>query len=267
MLGAMLDGMTNTAMTTLLLSVRVAALLLCTPLLRAARVPGSAQLLLVFGLSMLVAQSLGIASTEELSTTGDLIDAVVMELVLGATLGLGVSVALAAFSLAGRMLDVQIGFGLAQVFDPGTNRQVSVLDSAFNHAAVLLFLLLQGHHALLRALAISVERFPPGSSWHLALAADAVFAQAAGLFSLGFALAAPVVFCVLLVELALGVLGRNLPQMNMFVLALPIKIAVGLVALSLWFLAIEGVTTNVFATIETTWTRLLPAPSLSMSRE
>jgi len=248
----------------LLLSVRVAALLLVSPLFQAAKVPAPAQILLVLGLSLALSLNLGPAPLQGLTTTGAWIQAIGIEFVLGATLGLGVSLALATFSVAGRLLDIQIGFGLAQVFDPGTQRQVSVLDAAFTRLGVLLFLVLQGHHALLRALALSAERFPPGSNWHLAWAADAVFAQAAGLFALGFALAAPVVFCVLLVELALGVLGRNLPQMNMFVLALPVKVVVGLVALSLWFMAIGGVMTRVYATIEAAWSQVLQPPVPAM---
>lgn len=251
------DGIMDAALQALLLSLRITAMLIVTPVFQAARIPASAKVVLVAGLSIAISQNLGPANVEGLSTLGDWVQAASVELMLGATLGLGVGLAIAAFSIAGRILDVQIGFALAQVFDPGTNRQVSVLDSAFTQIGVLLFLVLNGHHALLRAVAFSAERFPVGSTWHVAQAADAVFLQAAGLFSLGFALASPVIFCVLLVELALGVLARNLPQMNMFVVALPLKIAVGLVALALWFTAIGGVMTRVYASIETSWAQML----------
>lgn len=256
--GSWFEGGMDAVLRILLLSIRITALLLVTPIFRAAPIPGSAKSVLVVGLSAAISMNLGTGLIKVSPAIGDLVQAASVELVLGATLGLGVSLAFAAFSIAGRILDVQIGFGLAQVFDPATNRQISVLESAFSQAGVLVFLVLNGHHALLRAVAYSVERFPVGSSWSIQDSADAVFAQAAGLFSLGFALIAPVVFCVLLVELALGVVARNLPQMNMFIVALPVKIMVGLVALTLWFSGIGVVMTRVYASIETFWGQMLP---------
>ena len=67
------------------------------------------------------------------------------------------------------------------------------------------------------------------------------------------------VFCILLVEFVLGVVGRNLPQMNMFTMGIPIKIVVGLIALSLWFAGIGGVMSRVYASIATTWDAIFAA--------
>ncbi|MNL31887.1 flagellar biosynthesis protein FliR [compost metagenome] len=124
-----------------------------------------------------------------------------------------------------------------------------------------MFLLLDGHHALLRGIGLSLERFPVGSPWPLTHAALPIIKQAASLFALGFALVAPVVFCILLIEFVLGVVGRNLPQMNMFAVGIPVKIIAGLIALSLWFTGIGGVMTRVYAGIATTWDQLLSAPA------
>jgi flagellar biosynthesis protein FliR len=87
-----------------------------------------------------------------------------------------------------------------------------------------------------------------------------VLRQVGGLFSLGFALAAPVAFCILLLELALGVVSRNLPQMNMFAIGIPIKIVVGLAALSLWFAGMGAVMNRIYATIYQTWDQVFLAP-------
>ena len=181
---------------------------------------------------------------------------------MGATLAIGILVAFAAISVAGRLLDVQIGFGMAQVFDPLTRQQLPVLTAAFNQLAVIFFFLINGHHTLLRAISYSVDHFPLGQSWSLQLAIIPVLKQIGVLFSLGFALASPVVFCVLLVELALGVVARNLPQMNMFVMGVPIKIVVGLVALSIWFVAMGGVLARIHGSIFQTWDRMFSAQSV-----
>ncbi|HZN46920.1 MAG TPA: flagellar biosynthetic protein FliR [Ramlibacter sp.] len=246
----------------LLLSVRIGALFFMTPLLYAVPVPGAVRVLIVLALASAI--SLPLASTVPTPLDlGVLLAAAAGELALGATLGLGILLAFAGFSLAGRLLDVQIGFGIGQVFDPVTRSQVPILTSVFDLLALMLFFLVNGHHALLRGLAYSVERFPVGRSWSLEGAAAPVLQQVAGLFTLGFALASPVVMCLLLVEFALGVVSRNLPQVNMLALGIPVKIVVGLLALALLAGTLGEASARLYASIFKTWTAIferIPMP-------
>jgi flagellar biosynthesis protein FliR len=238
----------------LLLSLRVAVVLGATPVLYAMPMPGRVRAVMVVALSVALAAGLQTGYPPPPASTGQLIEAALIEVALGATLALGILLAFAAFSMAGNLLDIQIGFGLAQVFDPVSNRPSLLLVSAFNYIAVLVFFLVDGHHALLRALAYSTEAFPLGASWQPGQVAGGVLKQVGGLFGLGFALAAPVVFCLLLVELALGVISRNLPQVNMLVIGIPTKIVVGLAVLSLWFAGMGPVMNRVYGSIYQAWT-------------
>jgi flagellar biosynthetic protein FliR len=185
--------------------------------------------------------------------SGGLLGAALAEMALGATLALGVMLAFAAFSVAGNLLDIQVGFGIAQVFDPSSNRQLPILTSLFNQLALLLFFLADGHHFLLRGLAASTVVFPPGAWWSPASGLGVIVGQAGAMFSLGFALAAPVVFCLLLVELALGVIARNLPQMNMFAVGIPVKLVAGLAALAFWLPGMGPAGARVHNTIHQGW--------------
>lgn len=221
-----------------LMSLRVAPVLVFTPLLQALAVPALVRVLLVVGLSTALVLGIDPARLAAAGTTARLFTAASTEAALGFTMALAVILAFGSLSLAGRLLDVQVGFGMAQVFDPATRRQVPVLQAAFDRFGALAFFLVDGHHALLRGLAYSLERFPLGAAWRLDAAAPALVRQLAGLFTLGLALAAPVIVCLLLAELALGVLSRNLPQMNMFVVGMPLKIVVGLAALSVWMMGV-----------------------------
>lgn len=247
----------------LLLALRLSAIFMMTPILYAMSIPTVVRVLLVLALSVALAAGLQPQAPVPMDAAA-LVQAALGEIAIGMTLALGILVAFAAFSLAGHMLDIQIGFGIAQVFDPVSRRNLPILTSAFNQIAVLVFFLVNGHHALLRGIAFSLERFQLGAGWSYEHAAPAVFAQVAGLFGLAFALAAPVVFCILLVEFALGVVARNLPQMNMFAMGIPIKIVVGLVALSFWFLGIGGVMSRVYASIYTSWNDMLVLPAASL---
>lgn len=234
-------------------SLRIAVVLAMTPVLYAMPVPNRVRLVVVMALSAVLGLALAPSAPPQPAGAGMLLQMAFVELALGATMALGVLLAFAAFSLAGNLLDVQIGFGLAQVFDPVGNRASPLLVSAFNYIAVIGFMAADGHHLLLRALAYSFEVFPPGMAWQVQDAAAPVFKQASGLFLLGFALAAPVVFCILLVELALGLISRNLPQINMLVLGIPVKIMVGLAVLALWFAGMGSTMHRIYGGIYGTW--------------
>jgi len=203
-----------------LLATRIAPVFVMTPVLQAFGVPAIVRVLVVVAMSFALALGLDPALLPSPSsfTAGGLITAMLNEAALGATLAFGVICAFAAISMAGRLIDVQIGFGIAQVFDPVTQRQVPVVQGAFDKVGAVVFFLFNGQHALMRGFAFSIERFPVGRVWQLDAAAPMVIKQFGALFGLGLALAAPVVVCLLMVELALGVVARNLPQMNMFIL-------------------------------------------------
>ena len=243
--------------TVLLLSARIAALLLMTPLLYAASMPLLVRMLITLGCACVIALPFAGTPAATPLEAGPLLQALLREVVVGATLGLGVLMAFAGFALAGRLVDVQVGFGIAQVFDPLTRSRVPVLSSIFTLFAALFFFLVNGHHALLRGIAYSVERFPVGQAASLDSAAEPVTRAAAALFTLGFALAAPVVLGLLLVDLALGVISRNLPQLNMLVLGVPVKIVAGLLALWAWSGTFGAPAGRLYAGIYRTWTAWL----------
>lgn len=241
----------------LLLSVRVAALLLLTPILYAATMPGLVRLLIALALACVLSLPFAAQPAAAPADVAELVQALLREATVGATLGLGILMAFGGFALAGRLVDVQVGFGLAQVFDPLTRSRVPVLSSAFSLFAAVFFFLVDGHHAVLRGIAYSVERFPVGKPWPLAAAAEPIAREAAALFALGFALAAPVVLSLLLIDFALGAIARNLPQMNMLVLGIPVKIVAGLMALSVWAGAFGAPAGRLYAQIYRTWTAWL----------
>jgi flagellar biosynthesis protein FliR len=155
-----------------LLATRLAAFFLMTPLLAGTGLPAVVRLALIFGLAIVLVGVMP-AITYDLSSErglGRFIAAVFTEFALGATLALGVQLALAMFTFAGRVLDVQIGFGIAQVVDPLTNQQLPILSAAFYQLAPVAFFVGNVHHTLLRGMATSIERFPVGQPWTLSTA-------------------------------------------------------------------------------------------------
>jgi flagellar biosynthetic protein FliR len=243
----------------LLLATRIAALMLLTPMLYAVPVPAVARLLIVAGIATVIALSFQDRAAFAPAGVGELIGAALREAAVGATLGLGVLAAFAGFALAGRLADIQVGFGVAQVFDPLTRTRLPILSSVFSLFALVFFFAINGHHALLRGIAYSVEKIPVGSAGATLGAAEPLVRQFGALFGLGFALAGPIVLMMLLLDFVLGVLSRNLPQLNMLVLGIPVKILAGLLALSVWAGMLAAPSARLYAGIYQAWMAWLPA--------
>jgi flagellar biosynthetic protein FliR len=247
-----------------LLSVRLSTVFLLTPILFAAPLPPTARVLLVFALSIAVA--LGQAQTAAdpglaslAHEHGRLALAVLTEAALGAVLALGILLAFAAISFAASLLDLQIGFSMATVYDPLSKRPIPLLTSAFDQAGILVFFLVNGHHALMRGIAFSLDRFPVGRMWDVEPAFDTLMKKIGSIFTLGFSLAAPVVCSLLFVEFALAVISRSLPQMNTFVVGAPAKIATGMLALALWYGGAGAAMLQIYQSIYTTWDQMFSA--------
>jgi flagellar biosynthesis protein FliR len=243
---------------TLLLALRVAGLLLFAMPLAATSIPPAVRVLLGLALSLVLALAIEPTDVPGKHHVGALIAAGASEVTLGALLATGINIAFTAYSFGGRLLDVQLGFGMGQVLDPVTKQQVPIIASALTQLSIVLFWVTDTHHNVLRGLALSVDRIPVGAPWVFDTAAIALVQQSTSMFALGFAMVAPVVFCLLLVEVGLGVLARNLPQMNTFMLAIPLKVVVGIAALSVALLALTGVIERVNASVFRTWGMVFP---------
>lgn len=238
-----------------LLSLRLGALFVLSPIWGVAPVPPTFRVLLLLAMSaVLVSASPSLPPVPATMASFGL--AAATELLAGATLAFGVFAAFAAFSFAGKVLDVQIGFGIGSVFDPVTNAHQPLVGTFLNVLAVMLFFAVDGHHALMRGIAYSLEALPLGTML-AAVPATAFVTQFGTMFLLSLLIAAPVMFCLLLVEAGLAVVSRNLPQMNLFIVAVPIKIFVGLVVLAATTAYVGPVAGKVFASIFRFWESVL----------
>jgi flagellar biosynthetic protein FliR len=153
-----------------------------------------------------------------------------IELLIGLALGYIVSLGFHAIEMGGRLLSLQMGLSLGQVFNPMSHEQSTSLDPFFSVAAGLLFLALNLHVALVEILARSFTVLPIGGGWPMDLFQLA--ANMTGLsLELGTRLALPLALVLLLAELALALLARAIPQVNVFFLGMPIKLLAGLAIL------------------------------------
>lgn len=216
---------------TLLVSVRVTSAVMLTPVLGPSQVPASAKVVFVLALSAMLVSYLP-ATASAAWGTFDLALAAAGEALLGAAFAFGFIAAHGATHFAGRALDIQMGFGAANVLNPTTQTASPLIGSILGMAGVAVFLSLDGHHVLVRALALSAQEAPLGDALrHLDL--TGLLRHSTLLFSFGLALSAPVMFALLLADVAMAVFARSMPQLNVFVLSFAVKIVLGLSGLAL----------------------------------
>jgi len=150
------------------------------------------------------------------------------ELVLGLIIGLSVHLFFAAVQLGGQLVGFQMGFAIANVIDPETGTQGSILAQFGYWIALLLFLVLNGHHILLDVLANSFSVVKVGS---LGLG-DGIFERIVGasgeMFSMAIKVGAPAIAALLLTSAGFGIVAKLVPQVNILIVAFPLKIAIGL---------------------------------------
>lgn len=217
---------------TLLASVRLGLGLGMTPLFSAFGVPMLARLILVLTLAGLAASThpipLPFASQLNLPF---LAVALFKELALGLLLSVGVHAAFATFAIAGRLIDAQMGFTLGAVLDPVSKGHAAVMASGLNMLAVVLFFASDACHMLFAGYFQTFELLPIGMGTHL----GGWFPVAHGvgsMFAIGFVMASPVVIALLLSDVVVAVVSRNLPQMNVMFLSIPLKVLLGMAVMA-----------------------------------
>lgn len=227
---------TGWAVALLLVATRVAGVLLFTPVLGFTTLPTRIRLMFVLALSVVLLLTVADAQNAAPSGTGPLLLAVAHELVLGAAMGFGILATFGAFMFGGRLLDYQMGFGIATLFDPASRIQSPLMGTFLSMLGAVIFLSLDAHHTLIRALGYSLSAVPPGvpHAWEPKLLLE----QFGLLFTYGLVLVAPPVMALALVDVAVAVAARVMPQVNAYFVALPAKVFLGLVvtALSLRFM-------------------------------
>lgn len=244
------------AVAVLLLWARLATLLTLSPLAQAVKAPAAFWVLFTLALSSGLCAALGLRTNVPTDWLG-LVIPLLGEVAFGALLGLALHMAFGALAMAGRLLDLQMGMGMAAVLDPVTRAQMPVMGVALNLLGLAVFWGVQGHHALLRGLAAAAQWVPPGSAWPLPQ--PAALARAMGAtFSLGIAVVAPAIFLLLLTDWVLSFSSRVLPQMNVMFIGMPVKALVGLSALAIASPGLEPAFRRLYASVFDLWASVLP---------
>lgn len=215
----------------ILIISRVSGVMITAPIFSDQAIPTPVKAGFTFLLSLVFYPVVGRVGIPANPNVLELLLLVAGELAVGLLIGFTAQMLFAGISLAGEVIGFQMGISMAHIFDPAFNTQVPLLSEIKTMLALLLFVTLNGHHLFIDALARSFEIAGPA---HVLLgkAALGYLTLVAGkMFLIGLQVGAPLIVSLLAANLAMGLVARAVPQINIFVVGFPFTIAMGLMLL------------------------------------
>ncbi len=212
--------------------LRITSLIVVAPILGNQTVPVPVKLALgAFMAYVLMPLLIPYAPAAETKLAGFAVLAL-KEVFVGLVLGFAAGLLFAGLRYAGEFMAFVMGLSIASVYDPESAQNIPIIGELMYLFGILLFLVLNGHHFVLEALALSFRTAPLGGVEIAQPFADKLVALAGLVFVIAAKLAAPVVVAAFLTSVSLGVLARVMPQANMMIVSFPINISVGLIVIA-----------------------------------
>lgn len=209
--------------------VRVGAILFSIPFLGSRNVPLLVKSSLAVAVALMVVPQLNVATPALDQNPVRLVLGLAGEAAMGLIIGLMFQLFITGIQLAGQTAGFQMGIALANVMDPASSQQIPLLSQFYNILAMLLFLVLDIHHYFIKVLAGSFQLVQPLAVQFNQPLLALVMQNAAGMFVVSLQIGAPVIIGLLLASVALALTARTVPQVQIFIVAMPLKVALGLI--------------------------------------
>jgi flagellar biosynthetic protein FliR len=215
----------------LLILMRVAPILFLMPVLSDRNVPTLAKIGLTLTVSLILLPLVKMEASVFPQDPGSFGAFLAAEFFIGFFLGLAVKAVFAGIQMGGELVGFQMGLSIAQVIDPESGMDSSAVAQFHYLLGILLFLAVDGHHWFFRALVQSFYLLAPGEIHLRAGLFHALLTSTGNMFIIAVKLSAPVMAVLLFTQIAMGILAKAVPQVNILMTSFPITIVVGLVFL------------------------------------
>ena len=234
-----------------LVLLRVSAIIVTIPVISEGTVP----LKVKASLSIIVAVIIfplvvpGMPSTKSFHII-QLIFLMAGEVLIGVTIGFVARLVFAAIQLAGNLIGFEMGFAIANVIDPMSSAQVSIITELQYLIAMMVFLAVNAHHLFFQAIVQSYTLITPLSFHFSGQLMQFIFEVSRDMFVIALKIGAPITAVMIFTNVGLGIVARTVPQMNIFIVGFPLQISVGLVFLGLTAPLFVRMTQGMFGSLE-----------------
>lgn len=185
---------------------------------------------LIFSFALLSGVDYG--SLNEITSNYYLIIYIIYEIVNGLILGLISNIAFEVVLMAGSLLDVHIGLSMVNTVDPNSKANTTITGNLLHYVALIIFFIVDGHHMLIKSLMESFITLPMGNGLLHAETMSTLIEIIANYFAIGLKIAIPIVLIMIMTDVAMGLVSRAVPQINVMILGMPVKMLVGILAIS-----------------------------------
>ena len=229
---------------------RVTGVMLAAPIFSGSQVPTRVKVFFTLALSVIMFGALNETNRQGLGTP---LPFMLLKLGLEIFLGLGIGLAfrwsLAAAGVAGELIGLQMGIGIASTVDPNSGQGAMLTEGIYALAFSTIFLAFDGHHEVIRSLRASFDAVPPGHGTFNTRAALAIIPQTMAMMSIGIRLAVVVMLPLFLVSVGIALVSRAFPQANVYSLGYSVTLMMGLVLMasagpSLQAVVMQGIRTG-----------------------
>lgn len=183
--------------------------------------------------AFMLAPGVGTAYVAGINSNYTLVAAAASEIINGLILGYITNLCFMVIRFAGQLMDMQIGFSMMSIYDPSTQSNETFLERLMYWFSLMLFFLVDGHHMLIRAMVESFNIIAPGKFLLGGNTITIIFGDFIQFFNVGFKIALPIVLILLITEITMGLVSRTVPQLNVMILGMPVKLLVGLTCFSM----------------------------------
>ena len=232
-----------------LILIRLASFVFAAPFFNTANVPNRFKIGFSFALSIIV-YSINSDMTVQYNNMMDFCIIVVQEVIVGILLGAVSSFAVQIIQFSGKMIDMDIGISMAQIYDPTTRMQVGIMGNFYYYMLMLLLIISGMHRFLIEAIVETYNVIPIGGVKFGAGLYTTIIQFMSDYFVIGFRIALPVFATMLLLNCILAILARIAPQMNMFVVGMQLKIFVGIFVIFFTIRMLPAVSNFIFEEIK-----------------
>jgi flagellar biosynthetic protein FliR len=213
----------------LMVLIRVSVVMYLFPVFSSSMIPGPIKAGLALVISLVLTPVVPVDPARFPETVPAALVYGVSEFFVGMVLALSVQLFMGAVEMAGQLIGFQMGFSIINVLDPQSGAQVSIMGQIGNLVLVMVFLALNGHHALITGLVESFRIVPVGVIAVKRGLLHQMLHLVAHMFVLAIQMGSPAIVALLFTSTAFGITAKFVPQMNILVAAFPIKIVVGLI--------------------------------------
>jgi flagellar biosynthetic protein FliR len=217
----------------LLILMRVGAMFFVAPVFGGTAVPIQARILLSLVMSLVLLPIVPLPTGTlplDIMPLGLL---AINELLVGLVMGASLTFVFAAIQYAGQIVDFQMGFSIVTLIDPTQNVQIPVMGLFHFLIATLIFLAMDAHYWVIRALVDSFHIAPVTTATFSGLALGGIAKAFGDLFIIAMRIAAPAIAVLMLYNAALGIIAKTVPQINLLIVGFPVRIALGMIVVAL----------------------------------